>query len=190
MADNVQTNKLTINNLGIPSLAGICSYEEACRLGYTVDYNVNLLKRYNYVKSQCYFMLIAHIPSTPEWEVKSAVSYHVWLDSEHSVLLRKRVSEMRNPPLGLDKIPDEKLHTWFDEAIRTNTTLEFLISIYRVIKPEMVRSLKKHFAETKPLVDLPTCRVLKTILMGNLMKWMYTRIGMQECMTLTTNSLL
>lgn len=158
-----RAEKLSINNLGIPPLAGICSYEEASRVGYTVDHNVNLLKRYNYVKTQCFFMLTAHIPQTPEWEVKGGVSYHVWLESEHSLLLRKRVSEMRNPPLGMDKIPDEKLHVWLDEAIRARSTLELLVGVYRVIKPEMIRSLNKHFAETNPLVDAPTCRVLRTI---------------------------
>ncbi len=163
--NGVHTNKLTMNNLGIPPLAGICSYDEACRTGYTVDHNVDLLKRYNYVITQCYFLLTAHIPQTPEWEVKSAISYHIWLDSEHSILLRKRVSEMRNPPLHMDKIPDERLHIWLDEAIRANSTLELLIGVYQVIKPEMIRSLKKHLAETNPLVDLPTCRVLRTILM-------------------------
>ncbi|HEY0828604.1 MAG TPA: hypothetical protein VGE40_10945 [Bacilli bacterium] len=152
-----------INNLGILPLGNICSYEEACKVGYSVDRNVELLKRYNYVVTQTFFILSAHIPRTPEWEVKCAISYHLWLDSEHSTSLRKRVSEMRNPPLHLDKIPDEPLFIWLDEAIRAANTLELLVGIYRVIRPEIIRSLKKHIAETNPLVDLPTCRILASV---------------------------
>jgi hypothetical protein len=153
-----------INNLGLPPLAGICTYEEAARIGYSVDHNVELLKRYNYIKTRTYLMLTAHIPQTPEWEVKSAISYHIWLESEHSLLFRKRVSEMRNPPLGLDKSPDPSLSAWMDEAIRSSSTIELLTAVYRVIKPEMIRSLNKHLAETNPLVDAPTCRMIRIIL--------------------------
>ncbi len=157
------TTKAKINNLGIPPIGGICSYDEACKVGYSVDHSVDLLKRYNYVKTQTYNMFLAHMNRIPEWEVKGGISYHVWLEAEHSSLIRKRVGEMRHPPLFLDKVPDERLQGLMEEAIRSESTLEFLVAIYRVIKPEMIRSLKKYISEANPLVDLPTCRILKLI---------------------------
>lgn len=154
-----------MNNLGMLPLAGICDYEKACTIGYDVDHNVSLLKRYVYAESQLTQIYAAHIAHVPEWEAKCASGLHIWLDAEHSSMLRKRIIEMREPPLHLDTVPDERLEAFFGELIRSETTLELLIGIYAVAKPELIRSLRKHLAETNPLVDHPTCRVLRIILM-------------------------
>lgn len=157
----VQNNNL---NLGLLPLAGVSTYEEACRVGYDIDRNVDLLRRYLYSETQLNQIFAAHITSCPIWEAKGAMSLHIWLDAEHSAALRKRVTEMREPPLHLDKVPDARLEAFFNEVIRAETTLELLVGIYRVAKPELIRSMRKHLAETNPLVDHPTCRVLKLIL--------------------------
>lgn len=65
--------RIRVDNLGIPPLAGLCSYAEACRVGYSVEQSVELLKRYNYVEAQLNTILAAHLPRTPEWEVKCAM---------------------------------------------------------------------------------------------------------------------
>jgi hypothetical protein len=106
-------NRVEINNLGLLPLAGVCSYEEACRPGYEIEHNVNLLKRYNYVKVRLNEIFAAHIVRTPEWEIKCAFSLHIWLEAEHSAAIRKRVSEMREPPLHLDKVPDQTIQAFF-----------------------------------------------------------------------------
>jgi len=153
--------RVTINNLGIPSLGGVCSYEEACNPGYSVEHSVNLLRRYNFIETRLNEIAAAHLTHTPEWEVKCALSYHLWLDSQHSAALRARVAEMRAPPLHLDRVPDPKLGVLLDETIRAENTVELLVGVYRVIKPELVRALHKHLDETNLLVDQPTCRILK-----------------------------
>lgn len=158
-------SKVEIDNLGIPPLAGICTYKQAIQPGYAVDKNVMLLKRYNYVEKRLNQMMAAHIARVPEWEVKCALSYHLWLDAEHSTSIRKRVTEMREPPLFLDKAPDVELEKWLDEAIRAEDTLELLVGIYQVIKPELMRSIQKHLDETNPMMDQPSTRILKIILM-------------------------
>lgn len=158
-------SKIVIDNLGIPPLAGVCTYEQAIAPGYSVDQNVTLLKRYNYVEKSLNRTMAAHVAGVPEWEVKCALSYHLWLDAEHSASIRKRVSEMREPPLYLDKIPDEGLEKCMDEAIRAEDSIELLVGIYQVIKPELIRSLRKHLRETNPIMDQPSTRILKIILM-------------------------
>jgi hypothetical protein len=158
-------SKVAINNLGIPPLAGVCTYEQAVNPGYSVDKNVILLKRYNYIEKKLNQMMAAHVARTPEWEVKCALSYHLWLDAEHSASIRKRISEMREPPLYLDKVPDEKLEKCVDEAIRAKDSVELLVGIYQVIKPELIRSIQKHLQETNLMMDQPSIRILKIILM-------------------------
>lgn len=165
--------KVVIDNLGIPPLAGVCSYEQAVNPGYSVEKSVELLKRYNYVEKYLNQMMAAHVARVPEWEVKCALSYHLWLDAEHSAAIRKRITEMREPPLYLDKVPDGKLEQFLDEAIRAKDTLELLVGIYQVIKPELIRSIRKHLQDTNPMMDQPSTRILKIVLMEEeeMMKW-------------------
>ena len=49
--DNARMNNTT-DNQGIPPLAGLCSYEAAALPGYSLETSVNLLRRYNYLKTQ------------------------------------------------------------------------------------------------------------------------------------------
>ncbi len=157
-------NKTGIDNRGIPPLAGVCSYEEAFKAGYSVDRCVDLLKRYHYIKKNLNLIMAAHLARTPEWEVKCALGYHLWLEAEHCSMIRKRVTEMREPPLHLDSVPDEGLERLLDETIRANDTVELLTGIYRIIRPELIRCLQTHLNQTNPLADQPTCRILRIIL--------------------------
>src|SRR5579884_2659830 len=106
-----------IPSIGIPPLAGLATYEEAARPGYSVDDNVDLMRRYNFVETRLYEMSAAFLNPTPEWEVKGALSLHLYLDAEHSQSLRKRVAELRRPPLYLDQSPDDRLEAFLDEAL-------------------------------------------------------------------------
>jgi len=152
-----------IDNLGIPPLAGICTYEDACKVGYDVTRNVALLKRYNYIASSLNRVFAAHVACTPEWEVKCAFSLHLWLVAEHAAALRARVAEMREPPLHLDTTPDERLHAWMDEVIRATSTVELLAGIYQVVLPAMATAMAKHLEDANPLFDYPTRRILTHI---------------------------
>jgi hypothetical protein len=168
-----------IDNLGIPPLAGVCSYEEAAQPGLSVEETVRFLKRFAYVTARLNKLQAAHLARTPEWEVKSAFGLHLWLDAEHATMLRGRVAEMRQPPLGLDKVPDERLEAWIDEAIRAGGTAELLAAIYRVIRPELVRSARSYLAASNPLLDYPTRRLFNSILVDEdeMIAWGEAAIG-------------
>ena len=152
----------TLPSLGIPPLAGLATYEEAARPGYGVDDNVELMRRYNYIERRLYEISAAFMNPTPEWEVKGALSLHLYLDGEHSQALRQRVAELRRPPLYLDQCPDPKLEALTEEAMRAGSTIELLVGVFRVIRPALLAAYEKHLAETNPLFDFPTCRLLKT----------------------------
>jgi hypothetical protein len=61
-------SRVEIDNLGIPPLAGICSYEAAARPGLPLEQTVLRLKRYNYVLRRLYEVGATHLAATPEWE--------------------------------------------------------------------------------------------------------------------------
>jgi hypothetical protein len=151
----------TTPSLGIPPLAGLATYEEAARPGYSVDKNVELMRRYNYVEGQLYRMSSAFLNPTPEWEIKGALSLHLYLDAEHSLSFRQRVAELRKPPLYLDQCPDPRLEALFEEAIRAKDSVEFLTGMFRLIRPALLAAYKTHLAEINPVFDFPTCRILR-----------------------------
>lgn len=155
---------MEIDNRGIPPLAGICSYEEAARAGLSVEGSVERLKRYNYVLRRLHEVSAAHLSSTPEWEVKCALSLHLWLDAEHAGAIRRRVAELRQPPLGLDAVPDARLEAAFEEIIRSRGTVELVAACVEA-RRALVAAIKEHLGALNPLFDHPTRRVLRVILL-------------------------
>lgn len=149
----------------IRPLAGLGSYAEASGAGYGVDRTVTLLRRYLYVEGETMRCLAAHLNGIPEWEVKCAVSLHLWQDAEHGTWLRNRVKEMRTPPLHLSEVPDKALAAFFEELIHSETTAELLIGVYKVLKQELILALRRHMVEANPLADQPTMRILRFTLL-------------------------
>lgn len=145
----------------LPPLAGICSMQKAMNPGLSVEQCVARLKRYHYGLKRLSQIFVARITAEPIYELKSAFSLHAHYCAEHVTAFRKRVGEMREPPLGLDQIPDPKLEIFFDEILSAPTTEELLLGIYHKAIPALIEALKKHMAETNLLVDHPSFRACR-----------------------------
>ncbi|MCG8653885.1 MAG: hypothetical protein MI861_28860, partial [Pirellulales bacterium] len=146
---------------GLPQLAGVCQMRRAVASDWSLDESVNRLKRLHYVVKRLHEMLIAKITAEPIYELKTAYSHHAYLLAEQVDLIRRRVAEMREPPLGLDKIPHLALQRWMDEVIAAPTTLEFLVGVYRVSLGEVLRACRALKEQAHPLADAPTLRVAR-----------------------------
>ena len=146
---------------GLPPLAGLATFEEAQRPGLSVEECVRRLKRYHYAFKRLHEIFLARLTSEPIYEFKMAFSLHAHLCAEHVAALRQRVGEMREPPLGLDVVPDENLAIFFDEILAAPTTVELLAGIYERAIPSLMTALERHRMETNPLADAPTLRVIK-----------------------------
>jgi hypothetical protein len=145
----------------LPPLAGVCRFEDAAKPGLSVEKCVDRLKRYHYAFQRLHQIFTAHITAEPIYELKMGFSLHAYLCAEHTAALRVRVGEMREPPLGLDKIPDRHLEVFFDEIIAAPTTEERLMGIYEKAVPALISAMEQHIAETNPLADYPSLRVCK-----------------------------
>src|SRR5438445_9582703 len=99
----------------LPPLAGVCSLAEAMKPGLSVEQCVTRLKRYHYACKRLHQIFTARITAEAIYELKTGFSLHAYLCAEHVTALRKRVGEMREPPLGLEEIPDANLEIFFDE---------------------------------------------------------------------------
>ena len=150
---------------GLPAIAGLCSIEKAAAPGLSVDESVNRLKRYHYAFKRLFEILTARITSEPIYELKSAFSLHSYLCAEHVTAMRERVGEMREPPLGLEKIPHPSLALFFNEILCAPTTEELLSGVYGKALPAIQRALRNHIRDTNLLTDAPSVRICKFALL-------------------------
>src|SRR3979490_2117288 len=127
----------------LPSLAGVCSLEDAIKPGLSVEECVRRLKRYHYAFKRLHQIFTARLTAEPIYELKMAFSLHSHLCAEHVAALRKRVGEMREPPLGLDAVPDASLEIFFDEILAAPTTEELLLGLYAHAVPVLIGALEK-----------------------------------------------
>src|SRR4051812_6301840 len=119
----------TAPRIGIPALAGLCSLNDATRIGFAVDENVDRLLRYHWIEKRLFEIAVARLPAVPEWEVKGGFALHQWLDSEHADALRNRVREMRHPMPRTDVAPDHALEARLAAIGAAGSTLELLSGI-------------------------------------------------------------
>src|SRR5712671_2239174 len=110
----------------LPVLGGICSMTDAMKPGLSVEECVRRLKRFHYAFKRLHQIFTARITAEPLYELKMAFSLHAHLCAEHASALRKRIGEMREPPLGLDLVPDPHLEVFFDEILSAPDTQELL----------------------------------------------------------------
>jgi hypothetical protein len=149
----------------LPQLAGLCSMSEAMKPGLCIEECVRRLKRYHYAFKRLHQIFTARITAEPIYELKMAFSLHAHLCAEHVTALRKRVGEMREPPLGLEAVPDANLEVFFDEILGAPTTEELLLGLYERALPVLEQALEQHQADTNPLADAPSMRVCRFALL-------------------------
>ena len=145
----------------IPPLAGLCSYDEASRTALSVEGCVEWLKRMHYVWKRLHQIFTAHITAEPIYELKTAYSLHAHLCAEHAQAIRDRVSEMREPPLGLEVVPDATLEVACDEVLCSPTTRERCFGLYGVLLPALIDSIQQYLSQTNRLADAPSVRILR-----------------------------
>jgi hypothetical protein len=148
----------------LPPIAGLCTLEDAMKPGFSVEACVRRLKRFHYAFKRLHQIFTARITAEPMYELKMGFSYHAYLCVEHATALRRRISEMREPPLGLDDIPDSNLEVLFDEILSAPTTPELLLGTYECALPALKLSLEEHLARTNPLADQPSIRICRIAL--------------------------
>ena len=149
----------------LPPLAGVCSMEEAMKPGLSVEECVRRLKRYHYAFKRLHQAFTARITAEPIYELKMAFSLHAHLCAEHVTALRKRVGEMREPPLGLEAVPDPALKIFFDEILAAPTTAELILGLYERAVPALQAALHRHLQDTNRLVDQPSARLCRFALL-------------------------
>ena len=139
--------------------------EEAAKPGLSVEACVARLKRYHYAFKRLHEIFTCRLTAEPIYELKMGFSLHAHLCAEHVTALRKRVGEMREPPLGLDQVPHDALKLFFDEIQAAPSTEELVLGIYGKALPAIRAALEKHLSDTNHLADYPSIRVCRFALL-------------------------
>ena len=147
----------------LPPLAGVCSMDRAVETNWSLDQSVDRLKRLHYILRRVHETLTARLTAEPIYELKMAMSHHAYICAEQVTLLRRRVAEMREPPLGLDKIPHPALQRLMDEVVAAPTAVELLSGVYQVVVPAVIAACQRLKEDAHPLADAPTVRAAKLI---------------------------
>jgi hypothetical protein len=150
---------------GIPPLAGLCTVEEAGRPGLLVEECVRRLKRFHYAFKRLHEILTARLTAEPIYELKTGFALHAHYCAEHATALRGRVAEMREPPLGLEDVPHPALEAFFDELLCAPTTQHLLAGVYSQAVGALLAAGEQYLADTNPLTDAPSRRVLRFALL-------------------------
>lgn len=145
----------------LPPLAGLCSLEAASRPGLGVEQCVDWIKRQHYLLRRLCEIFTARITAEPLFELKTAFSLHAHLCAEHATAFRQRVSELREPPLGLDVVPHAGLKLACDEVLAAPTTQALVLGLYEILIPALSESLHDYQQVTNPLADAPTVRLTR-----------------------------
>jgi hypothetical protein len=145
----------------LPPVAGIASLEDAMRIGFSIDECVARLKRHHWAFRRLHEIFIKRLTSEPIYELKMAFSLHAHYCAEHAAAWRKRVAEMREPPLGLDAVPHAALEVFFDEILAAPETDALLLGLYELALPALRDALQNHVEKTNRLVDHPSFRICR-----------------------------
>jgi hypothetical protein len=156
----------------LPPLAGLCSIEEATKPGLPLEECVRRLKRFHYCFKRLHEILTARLTSEPIYELKTAFAHHAYLCAEHVTALRQRVSEMREPPLGLEDVPHPALEVFFDEILCAPTTEELVYGLSSAVNL-LWGAICQYESDTHPLTDAPSKRVMRfaRIELNDMMQW-------------------
>ena len=145
----------------LPAVAGITTIAGAARLGLSVEDCVARLKRHHWAFRRLHEIFIKRLTAEPIYELKMIFSLHAHYCAEHAAAWRTRVGEMREPPLGLDVVPDDALETFFDEILAAPVIETLLVGLYEHAVPALRDALILHQNDTNKFVDHPTFRLCR-----------------------------
>lgn len=146
---------------GLPPLAGLLSMRDATSKGLSVNESVDRIKRLHWALKRLHYTFVAHIPSMPVYELKMAFSLHAHYCIEHVGEFARRVTEMRQPPYGLEVSPDPMLDLFLDEVLAAPSIEALILGLYGKALPAVVRALEHLMADTNAMFDHPTYRIAR-----------------------------
>lgn len=132
---------------------------------YDVATNATVLQRYRFMHEGLLRVAAGQLPARENWDLKLALCKHLNEDAEAATALRQRIPQLRTSSTVLHKEPDPILTLLMEELIQARTDLELAAGIYSVVKPALLDVYRRHADATQQIVDQPTIRILRSIML-------------------------
>ncbi|MGH7985481.1 MAG: hypothetical protein ACREQX_04250 [Candidatus Binataceae bacterium] len=129
---------------------------------YSVRQSARYLMNYRYAEERMMRMMAGWIALTPEIPVKLELARQVYEDALHTDALGKRLSELRSQA-QVSRPPNESFVEFInaiEDKEEWEDTIERLVGIHRVLKPQLVSHYSSHVAAANPVYEPPTLRIL------------------------------
>jgi hypothetical protein len=130
---------------------------------FSVTDSARRIRRYRYVEERVMRMLGGWIALTPELPAKLLMGRHVWDCAQHADAWGRRLPELRAPAQE-SEAPSEgvaRLMDAIEDHDQPGQTPERLVSIYRIIKPQLLAAYERHLTEANAVYEPPTRRILE-----------------------------
>ena len=134
------------------------------RAGLPVEVCASRVGRFGFVSKQLMRVQAARMPGTADWDFKAMLGRQLWECAVHWGQWRERVAELRGHEHLIDHHADGKLNDVFDELLCSRDDVEFAAGLYQVVLPAYREALQRYLDQTNPLVDQPTARLIRHVL--------------------------
>ncbi len=146
----------------VPSYTGIT---DVARVGLAVEECAARAARFGFVAKQLMRVQAAKMSTVANWEFKAALGRHLWEATLHWGLWRDRIGELRGHEHLIDRQSEGPLDAFFSELLASKDDAELAVGLYAVLLPAYQRALLRYQEETNHLVDQPSIRAIRHILL-------------------------
>ena len=135
------------------------------RLGLAVEACAERVGRFGYVAKQLMLVQAGKMCTVANWDFKAAVGRQLWESALHWGIWRARIGELRGHEHLIERHAEGPLYDLFQELLHSHDDAEFALGLYGVILPAYRAALVRYLADTNPLVDQPTVRAARHVLL-------------------------
>ncbi len=139
--------------------------ENIQRVGLAVAACAERVGRFGFVAKQLMLVEAGKMSSVANWEFKAALGRQLWESTLHWGVWRDRIAELRAHEHLIERHAEGPLNDLFQELLHSENDAELAEGLYAVILPAYRAALEKYSAETNPLVDQPTVRAVRHVLL-------------------------
>ena len=123
----------------------------------TVQQNLEVLGKYRYVEIQMMELMGNWAYTIVDPEIKIGFGRHMYQDSVHADLLGKRIPELKGRSAHYHSMcPSDEFAYLLEKISRSGGDVKRMVALYRVLKPAVVESYRRHLAMVELPADEPT----------------------------------
>lgn len=147
---------------------------------FSVEETARRVGSYTWIEMKMFEIMGGWVALAPELEIKLQLGNHCYHHAFHAELWHKRLPELRElDPARLTVAPNADFETFIEavgqpivgEPMNTESTIEKLTGMYRVLLPAMIGTYTYHLNNTSTITDGPSMRNLQLCLADDMQEW-------------------